>query len=230
MNPSYFPYISQPICRPSAFPLAGHVPAGEGRRRERLAAYFLSLPAGAPGCLDVHGQTLYRRMAERLNRLEIVSCLQAAGTRRVFHYGDAAAYLQAFAQAALVCCARRGIAFTVDIPESCLLLSMDPRLLMLSVGRLLHDAARGTEVAFRLIPKPYSILIAASGFPCFCSTTTQALLRETARLHRGTALFTSETAAFSMGYHAGQAVDFCVPPTVEELTQSPLSPVNLSLF
>ena len=225
------PFLPAPSCAeadPAADP--ARCPAAEGRRREQLAAYFLSLPAGAPDCLDKHGRALYRRMARRLTALEQAAVLQAAGRKRVLRYGDAAGLLKVFARAAEERLSRRGKALSAAIPDSSLLLALEPRLLLLAAGCLLRDAAAAGEAALRLFPRLYGVQVAISGATGFCTKPTRELVREVARLHRGTAVFSTDAAAFSLHGFAGQADGFFAPPTAEEMWQSPLSPANLALF
>ncbi|HJD23935.1 MAG TPA: hypothetical protein H9694_07305 [Firmicutes bacterium] len=237
MNSPYPPhYIPRPLSPPgdsegadgfSAFPAA--LPAREGRRRERLAVYFLSLPEGAPDSLEPRGQSLYRRMARRLIRLEQEAYLRSPGQRRILRFGDAAALIQAFAHTAHSRCAARGIPFDARIPDGCLPLTADPRLLLLAVGCLLRDAAASGAASLRLLFKPYGLQVAVTGEPGFCTEPSQKLAAAAADAHRGAVLFSRETAAFTLSCCAGQADGFFAPAQ-EDWLGGPLSPANLMLF
>ncbi len=235
-SPRFPPYPPEPLS-PSGdsegkdglpvFPAA--LPAGEGRRRERLAVYFLSLPEGAPDSLEPRGQSLYRRMARRLIRLEQEACLRPPGQRRILRFGDAAALIQAFAHAAHSRCTARGIPFDARIPDGCLPLAADPRLLLLAVGCLLRDAAASGAASLRLLFKPYGLQVAVTGEPGFCTGASQKLAAAAADAHRGAALFSRETAAFTLSCCAGLADGFFAP-VPEDWRDGPLSLANLMLF
>lgn len=212
-------------------PQKNPIAAKEGRLRERLAAYFLSLSAGAPDNLSGHAKDVYRRMARRLAALELASVLQSAGMERPLQYGDAAALLRSIADAASWRCAQRGIPITTAVPDTEALLTFEPRLTALSVSQLFRDAAARKEgIAFQLVVQKNSLQVMVASGNGFHTAPTRRLIRETARLHRGAALFTEEKAAFSLKKGGRQSLSVFSPPSAEEFIQNPLSCVNLSLF
>lgn len=204
----------------------------EGRRRERLAVYFLSLPPGAPDCLTGKPGDDYRRAARELSSLELSSALQLAGRSRPLRCGDAAALFRAVAQAAARRLADQKIELAAELPDAPVITTMEPRLAVFSLLRLLREATafpREGRVFFRLRACPERLLFTVAGGPGFSTAPTMALIRETARLHEGGAVFSEDGAAFSFTRNTGAAVGFFDPPTPEAL-RAPLSPVTLELY
>ncbi len=204
----------------------------EGRQRERLAVYFLSLPPGAPDCLAGKPGDDYRRAARELSSLELSSVLQLAGQSRPLRCGDAAALFRAVAQAAARRLADQKIELTAELPDAPVITTMEPRLAVFSLLRLFREATafpREGRVLFRLRACPERLLFTVAGGPGFSTAPTMALIRETARLHGGGAVFSEDGVAFSFTRNAGAAVGFFDPPTPEAL-RAPLSPVTLELY
>ncbi len=203
----------------------------EGAQRERLAVYFLSLPSGAPDCLTGKPRDDYRRAARELSSLELSAALQFAGRSRPLRCGDAAALFRAVAGEAVRRLADRGIELAAGLPDGPAIAVMEPRLTVFTLLRLLRDAAaapREGRVLFQLRVCPEQLLFTVTGGPGFLTPPTAALMRETARLHKGGAVSALDSAAFSLGRNAGPSVGFFDPPSSETL-RAPLSPVALEL-
>ncbi len=160
----------------------------EGRQRERLAVYFLSLPPGAPDCLAGKPGDDYRRAARELSSLELSSVLQLAGRSRPLRCGDAAALFRAVAQAAARRLADQKIELTAELPDAPVITTMEPRLAVFSLLRLFREATafpREGRVLFRLRACPERLLFTVAGGPGFSTAPTMALIRETGPPPRG---------------------------------------------
>lgn len=203
-------------------------PANEGRLREKLAAFFLAVPA--PDRQTPREREDYRRAAAALSELELCAALQSAGLSRTLRYGDLCSLLRSTLEAAAQRLRDNGTKVDLNCSDDPVCLSAEPRLAQLATLRLLKAAAAtGGPVHAALRKRGNGIHLSVSSPRPFADQRLLALARETARLHGGRALVAGSAVALSFHRDAGPAAGLFAAPDAADLLRGPLSPVNIEL-
>lgn len=203
----------------------------EGTLREKLAAYFLSVPPLAEQSPTQRRE--YLEQLSRLGQLERREVLQAAGGARPLVWGNPARLVQALLTAAQRLAAGLGQplllfpAKEADIGFDTLL---HPRLLSIGLTSLLSAAvlaAPRQPVWVRLQEQRHALALAITAESPFAGEEEVALIKECTRLHNGSLVHTENTITFSCGRvsEPPPGVRLYSSPRAEELLQDTLSPV-----
>ena len=202
----------------------------EGCIRESLAAYFLSAPP--PDCQPPAQRLQYRRALQKLAEVETYAVLQSACIKRPLRYGDLMGLLSVTLQAAARRLEKEGVLLEYQVPDKAVCTAAEPRLIQMAVIyllRLVHKANPGEPLQASVILRPRSIFISVRSKKPLGSLMPLALVRATARLHKGGVVVSGETAAFSVRRELPSAIGLFAVPSMEELVNNPLSPVNIGL-
>lgn len=124
----FYPLAKKPTCPADI--------RSEGRLRETLAAYFLT--AAPAEKQSVKEQKQYRCALQKLAELEIQALLQSCKINRPLRYGDLIGLLSAVLQTSNHLLQKKGIRIQCKIPDTPLCTAAEPRLVTMSVIRLLR--------------------------------------------------------------------------------------------
>ena len=201
----------------------------EGRCREALARFFLSLPPAGQQS-DVQ-RAAYRAALRLLYRLEIRSVLQNAALPRPLLIGD----LYGMLRELLTACRRlldgAGIRLALHMPEVLppVAAGIEPRITAMAAVALLRCAVQTGAAHASLNATPEQVMLAVSAARAWEQPEVNALAREAARLHRG--VFTHSGTITALSFHAAalHTGRWYIPPTADVLLRDPLSPVHIGL-
>ncbi len=201
----------------------------EGRIREALAAFFLSVPPHEKQ--SAMQQVQYRRALRCMAEIETYSLLQSATVKRPLRYGDVNALLGETLKACFVLLKEKELSYKFVVPQKSVCTAAEPRVITGAVVRLLYATAvanRGGSIFATVRHRENSISITIGGDNAVCDTTSLRLAKAASCLHKGTFAVSSGTAAFSLRLGLPGAVGlFSVQPACEILN-NPLSAVNLA--
>ena len=207
----------------------------EIRMREWLAAYFISSPRGPKMTEKEKAEREFAIKA--MSALEIDAILQSAGISRPLRYGDVTGLLRSVMAAGDKILRANGGALDFSDPGASVYTSAEPRLLQLTLARMLRIAAISCKTnaalyaAVTVHKRSITVTVTAPGedLSNLSGERTAALMRETARLHKGMSFISGETAAFSIRRELPGAVGLFGVSTVKEILDDPLSPVKIGM-
>lgn len=207
---------------------SNHKMAEEGRIREALAAFFLSVPPQEKQTAMQQAQ--YRRALRCMAKIETSSLLQSATAKRPLRYGDVNALLSETLNACFMLLKEKGISFEFVIPQKSVCTAAEPRVITGAVVRLLYATAVANpdgSIFATVRHRDNSILVLIGGDNAVCDVTALWLAKAASRLHKGTFAVSGGTVAFSLRRGLPGAIGlFSVQPACEILN-NPLSAVNL---
>ena len=201
----------------------------EGRCREALARFFLSLPPA--GQQSDAQSAAYRAALRLLYRLEIRSVLQNASLPRPLLVGD----LYGMLRELLIACRRLldgvGIRVSLHLPEVLppVAAGLEPRIAAMAAVALLRCAVQTGAAHASLTATPEQVMLAVSAARAWEQPEVHALASEAARLHRGVFTQSGNITALSFHATAPHAGRWYIPPTADVLLRDPLSPVHIGL-
>ncbi|MDD2363000.1 MAG: hypothetical protein PHH84_08630 [Oscillospiraceae bacterium] len=202
----------------------------EGWLRETLAAYFLSVPH--PDKQNPDEKKRFSHSQRLMAELEIISLLQFDLIRRPLRYGDINTLLSVIIEA----CSRRleekSITIESSLPERCVFMAAEPRLVsfaLISLLRAYADNNKNDKISVHVMLHKHSLSISVDGQPPVLNTGTRGLVRAAAYLHKGGVAVSNGTVAFSLQTRIRGAVGLYAAPSADELLSNPLSPVNILL-
>lgn len=201
----------------------------EGKIREDLAAFFLSMP---PADRQTENQRArYRNALRRMAQIETVSLLQSAFVKRPLRYGDVNALLFETLRACRLRLGQKNITLEYSAPENSVCAAAEPRLLTGAVVRLIGAAVlenpRNTVFA-NVTHNENSILISVRSEKPIIDATALMLVRAAARLHKGGVAVSGGTVGFSVKRGLPGAVGFFDVRDALDILDNPLSHVNLT--
>lgn len=203
---------------------------GEGRLREALAAYFLTAAPAEKQSREEHRQ--YRCALQQLADLEIQALLQSCAVSRPLRYGDLTGLLSSVLQTSMHLLRKRHDGIRCRIPDTPVCTAAEPRLITMSVVRLLRaytDVNQHAAVKVNVSVREQSVLITVSSQKSPKEPTVMRLLHETARLHKGCVIRSGGTVAFSLRRDLSGSIGLFAVPSVEEILANPISAVKLGL-
>ncbi|MDD3832941.1 MAG: hypothetical protein PHR18_03445 [Oscillospiraceae bacterium] len=202
----------------------------EGWLRETLAAYFLSVPP--PDKQNSDEKKRYRHAQRLMAELEIISLLQFNIIHRPLRYGDINGLLTVILDA----CSRRlegkGISIESSLPERCICMAAEPRLIsfaLISLLRAYADNNKNDRISVHAVQHKHSLSISLGGEPPFLNPGTRGLVRAAAQLHKGGVVVSNGRVAFSLRTGIQGAVGLFAFPSADDLLSNPLSAVNVLL-
>ena len=214
------------IDKASLFPF----PFDEGRARDWLSDKLLSLSPSQ----SREDREEWRRALALLWETEVRSVIQSCGINRPLRYGNLGDALYALLEATRLLTATAGSPFSYKMNRCCAFSAFEPRLLQLSVVGLVRTCLLshpGATIRAQVRFTARSLQIRVSGETSFWDSDVLAVVKETARLHRGSLAVSGKTAAFSM--QLMEKRDSCYlgglqePTTPSALLNHPLSSVNV---
>lgn len=201
----------------------------EGRCREALARFFLSLPPA--GQQSDAQRAAYRAALRLLHRLEIRSVLQNAALPRPLLVGDLYGMLRELLHACRRLLDGTGVRITLHLPEVLppVAAGVEPRITAMTAVALLRCAAETGSARAALTATPEQVMLTVSAARDWEQPEVHALAGEAARLHRG--VFTRSGNITALSFHAAapHAGRWYIPPTADVLLRDPLSPVHIGL-
>ena len=132
---------------------------------------------------------------------EVRSVIQCRGINRPLRYGNLGETLYALLEATRLLAVTANNPFSYRMNRCCVYSAFDPRLLQLSVVGLVRTCLLshpGTAVRVQVRFTARSLQIRVSGETSFWDSDILTIVKETARLHRGSLAVSGKTAAFSM--------------------------------
>ncbi len=181
------------IDKASLFPF----PFDEGRARDWLSDKLLSLSLRKAGKIGKNGGGPWPLLWET----EVRSVIQCRGINRPLRYGNLGETLYALLEATRLLAVTANNPFSYRMNRCCVYSAFDPRLLQLSVVGLVRTCLLshpGTAVRVQVRFTARSLQIRVSGETSFWDSDILTIVKETARLHRGSLAVSGKTAAFSM--------------------------------
>lgn len=217
-------------------PLPNAGVAGEGSRREQLAAYFL---AAAPYEEQTPAERAeYCEKLRELGALESREVLQAAGSARPLVWGNPAVHLQNLLTAAQHLAAGLGYPLLIFPAKDTIInfhTMLHPRLLSLATVNLLRAAcfaAPKEPVWIRLQEQDSCLTVTVTAGATISDAQALAVAKECARLHGGSLAQCDNTIGFSCARMSTPPSDAhhyrC--STAQELLRDTLSPVWTGLY
>lgn len=217
-------------------PVSSTATPAEGTVRERLAAYFLSVPPLAEQTPVQRRE--YMARLRQLGQLEDKEVLQAAGAKRPLVWGNPVPLLQSLLTAAQRLAAGLGQPLLLFPAKETVIdfqTLLNPRLLTLGMADLLRVACltvphQPVWVRLREQNSCLTVSVTASGALTDLPAEAQSALavaQESARLHGGSLALCDNTAAFSCGRVEEPPADARPyrSPTAEEHLDDTLSSV-----
>lgn len=201
----------------------------EGRCREALARFFLSLPPA--GQQSDAQRAAYRAALRLLHRLEIRSMLQNAALPRPLLFGD----LYGMLRELLTACRRlldgAGVTVSLHLPQALppVAAGIEPRITAMAAVALFRCAVQAGAARASLTATPEQVMLTFSAAHAWEQPEVSALAREAARLHRGCFIQSGNVAALSFHAAAVHTGRWYIPPTADVLLRDPLSPVHIGL-
>ncbi len=203
----------------------------EGRQREALAAYFLSVPPYREQSPEQ--QQEYRRRLRQLGELECRQVLAAAGSSRPLTYGDPVPLLQGLFTAAQRLAAGMGQPLMIFPARETALhfpALLHPRLLCMAGALLLRaacTAAPKQPVWVHIREQADRLTVSATAAGPWRDKTAAGVIEECAKLHGGNLAHSDHSIAFSCG-RVTQPPPAVYPysgGSVDGLYDEPLSPL-----
>jgi hypothetical protein len=202
----------------------------EGREREALAAYFLS--STNPKNQTSVEREKYQQALQKLDKIETNAVLQASGINRPLRYGDVNGLLSVTLEAVAKRLEEQHCLLDYDVPDRTICTAAEPRLLQTALIHCLRAVCttypdKQSYACVKIHDSNLTIVV-KSNVP-LTNRNTLSLINEAARLHKGGVVVSGNTVGFSIRKDLPSAIGLFSVPSVKELLNNPLSPVNIGL-